>query len=250
MIGAVGDVGHQGERYLGQRLNEGTCDPEAEIGEGYSQVLLEKVPDPRLVLRESSEHTELDWDRRDPQQLAEHAAAKGDKVGADCYGLAPYRLDVAGMFGSLVGEALLVDLVFLLHVLDDLDQVLGREATGVEGHDDAAGDGVHLRPPHPLDGVQCPLQVASQTLALGVVDSAYLNVSFAVTDPGPASSPTRAQPVQCAADDRAGYSRALAQQPDWVHRPVCAGRTTLWRWSDGRRRYDGLGTSAEAGPLQ
>ncbi len=223
----MGDVGRQGKWPLGQRLNEGTCDPETEIGESYSQVLLEEVPDPRLVLRESDERTELGRDRRHPQQLAEQAAAKGDKVGADYYGLPSYRLDVAGMFGSLVGEALLVELVHLLHTLDDLDQVLGRGATGVEGHDDASGDGVYLRPLHPLDGVQRPFHVASQTLALRVVDSAYLNVSFAVTDPRPASWPTRAQPVQCAADDRAGYSRALAQPPDWVHRPVCAGPAAL-----------------------
>jgi hypothetical protein len=190
-------------------------------------MLLQEVPDPRLVLRESNERTELGRDRRDPQQLAEQAAAKGDKVGADCYGLALYRLDVAGMFGSLVGEALFVDLVHLLHALDDLDQVLERGATGVEGHDDASGDGVYLRPLHPFDGMQCPLHVASQTLALRVVDSAYLNVSFAVTDPRPASRPTRAQPVQCAADDRARDRRALAQQPEWVHRPVRAGPAAL-----------------------
>ena len=121
--------------------------------------------------------------RRHPQQLAEQAATKGNNVGADCYGLASYRLDVAGMLGSLVRETLLVDLVHLLHALDDLDQVLGRRAIGVEGHDDASGDGVYLRPLHPLDGVQRPLHVASQTLALRVVDSAYLNVSFAVTEP-------------------------------------------------------------------
>ena len=67
--------------------------------------------------------------------------------------------------------------------LDDFDQVLGRRAIGVEGHDDASGDGVHLRPLHSFDGVQRLLHVAGQTLALRGVDSAYLNVSFTVTDP-------------------------------------------------------------------
>src|ERR1035441_5509858 len=187
----MGDVGRQGKWPLGQRLNEGTCDPETEIGESYSQVLLEEVPDPRLVLRESDERTELGRDRPHPQQLAEQAAAKGGGVGADYYGLPSYRLDVAGMFGSLVGETILVDLVQLLHALDDLDQVLGRRAIGVEGHDDASGDGVYLRPLHPFDGVQRPLHVASQTLALRVVDSAYLNVRFVVTDTPRAALPSR-----------------------------------------------------------
>jgi hypothetical protein len=213
-------------------------------------VLFEEVPEARLVLREGHERTELGWDRRHPQQLTEQAAAKGDNVGADGYGLAPHRLDVAGMFGSLVGEALLVDLVHLLHALDDLDQVLGRRAVGVEGHDDASDDAVHLRPMHPFDGVQCPLQVAGQSFALRVVDPAYFNVSFAVTDPRPASSPARTQAVQRAADDRAGERRALAQQPEWVHRPVCVGLAALCRWSDGRRGHDGLGASAGADPLQ
>jgi hypothetical protein len=67
--------------------------------------------------------------------------------------------------------------------LDDFDQVLGRRAIGVEGHDNASGDGVHLRPLHAFDGVQCLLHVAGQTLALRVVDSAYLDVSFTLTDP-------------------------------------------------------------------
>src|ERR1035438_4301470 len=105
----MGDVGRQGKWPLGQRLNEGTCDPETEIGESYSQVLLEEVPDPRLVLRESDERTELGRDRRHPQQLAEQAAAKGDKVGADYYGLPSYRLPVARGGGGPLGGALFVD---------------------------------------------------------------------------------------------------------------------------------------------
>ena len=209
-VGTVCDVGRQGEWPLGQRLNEGACDPEPEIGESHSEVLLEEVAEPRLVLREGNERTELGRDRRHPQQLAEQAAAKGNHVGADSYGLAPYRFDVAGMLGSLVGEALLVDLVHLLHSLDDLDQVLGRGTIGVEGYDDASGDGVYLRPLHPFDGVQRPFHVAGQDLALRVVDSAYLNVSSSVTDPRPASSPTWAQTVQRATDDRARDRRALA----------------------------------------
>ena len=161
-VGAVGDVGRQGERSLGQRLNEGTCDPEPEIGECHPQVLLEEVPEARLVLREGHERTELGGDRRHPQQLAEQAATKGNNVCADCYGLAPYWLDIAGMFGSLVGETLLADLVHLLHTVDDLDQVLGRQALGVEGHDDASDDAVHLRPPHPAPWLGAPGHQSAQ----------------------------------------------------------------------------------------
>jgi hypothetical protein len=179
----MSDVGRQGERSLGQRLNEGTCNPEPEISECHPEVLLEEVAQARLVLREGNDRTELGRDRRHPQQLAEQPPTKCSNIGADCYRLAPYRLDVAGMFGALVGEALRVDLVHLFHALDDLDQVLRRRAIVVESHHYAAGDGVHLRPLHPFDGTQCPLQVANQTLARRVAYSAYLDVSLAVTDP-------------------------------------------------------------------
>jgi len=98
--------------------------------------------------------------------------------------------------------------------------------------------------------VQSPLYVARQTLTLRVVDAAYLDVSLAVTDPRPASSPARAQTVQPAADDRARERRALAQELDWVHRPPCSGPAALYRWSGDRGRRDGVGASAGGDPLQ
>ena len=193
------DIGHQGEWSLRQRLNKGTCDTEAEIGKGHPEVLFEKASDSRFVLRERHERTQLSGDRRRPQQLAEQASAHCNNVRPDCDRLPPYRLDVAWVLRALVGEAFLIDLVCLFHTLDDIDQVLGRRALGIESHDDAAGDGIHLRPLHSREGVQCPLHVAHQCFALRVVDSAYLDMSLALADPRPAAASSRAQTVESAA---------------------------------------------------
>ncbi len=236
LVGAVRDVGRQGERPLRQRLYEGTCDTEPEICESCPEVLLEEAPDPGLVLRQRHERAQLGGDGRRPQQLAEHTSAERNDVRPDGDRLPSHRLDVAGVLRPLVGETLLVDLVRLLHTLDDAEQVLGRGTLGIERHDDAAGDGVDLRPLHPWDGMQRSLHVAHQDLARGVVDSAHLDVSLALANPQPASSASRAQTVERAAQGRAGCCRALAQQPKGVHPPGFVGPVPLGKpWSGGRR---------------
>jgi hypothetical protein len=46
-----------------------------------------------------------------------------------------------------------MDVVCLLHAIDDAEHVFDRRVLGVERHDDPPGDGVHLRPLHALDCV-------------------------------------------------------------------------------------------------
>ena len=249
LVGAVCDVGHQGERSLRQRLYEGTRDTEPEICESCPQVLLEEAPDPGLVLRQRHERAQLGGDGRRPQQLAEHTSAERDDVRPDGDRLPSHRLDVARVLGALVGETLLVDLVRLLHALDGAEQVLGRGTLGIERHDDAAGDGIDLRPLHPWDGVQRSLHVAHQDLARRVVDSAHLDVGLALADPQPASPASRAQTVERAAQGRAWCRCALTQQPEGVHPPGFVGPVPLGEtWSGGRRQRDGAAASTRPVP--
>src|SRR5207248_6145793 len=91
----VTHVHDEAQRTLTEGLGDGAGQGEPEVGGRVADTPLEEMADPRLAVGHGDDRRQLARDRCRPEELAEHAHAEPDRVGAEGGEVAEQRLGVA-----------------------------------------------------------------------------------------------------------------------------------------------------------
>ncbi|MHB1547342.1 MAG: hypothetical protein ACYCX8_01210 [Acidimicrobiales bacterium] len=185
----VDHVDKQPGRALGERLTEGVRHAQPDLAGGRPQVVVEEATDPGLALGQGDERGQLRGERGETEELAERGDSQSEQVGTQRDGVPAEWLDVSGMLGPFVREALIVEVVCFLDALDGVEKIVEVGTVGVEGDDHAPRHGIHLGPLHRVQRFQRVEQVAGEPVGAGSPTTPDLDVCSAGARPHASPSP-------------------------------------------------------------